>query len=226
MYSMKINAIIYDFDGTLADTFSLHLEAYAFSLGKFGIEATHSEIINKCFNKTDEKAAENFGISDTEQFSKYYREGLKEAFKKIKLYPNVISTLKTLVQQGVKLGIATSRERKEMESVLDILKMRSYFEVIITHDEVVEKKPNPEIFLAVCNQLSVSSNDIVIVGDSQADLDAARQMNARSVLFYPEEHKKIYELENLKKYEPTFIINDNKDILSIFQKSSIEDRIT
>jgi beta-phosphoglucomutase-like phosphatase (HAD superfamily) len=87
--------IIYDFDGTLADTLGLHLEAYKFVLSRFGISDNDDNIIAKCFNKLHVDAAANYGISDVPTFGAYYSEGVITAFRKIKLYPQVIETLST-----------------------------------------------------------------------------------------------------------------------------------
>jgi len=213
-----IKALIYDFDGTLADTFSLHLKAYKFALSKFGINATRNEIIDGCFNKLDKEAAKNFGISNTTLFSKYYREGLLLAFKTIKLYPNVVSTLSKLKNSGFLLGIATSRDRDEMKKALKILKIEKYFDSIITHDEVKKKKPHPEIFLTVCKELGVKPNEVVIIGDAETDLIAANSMKTKSVLFYPKKHERFYEISDLKKLKPYDVIRNNREIIDILKK--------
>ncbi|MDD2935100.1 MAG: HAD family hydrolase [Candidatus Pacebacteria bacterium] len=213
-----IKALIYDFDGTLADTFSLHLKAYKFALSKFGIKATRNEIINGCFNKLDNEASKNFGISNATLFSKYYREGLLKAFKTIKLYPNVASTLSKLKNNGLLLGIATSRNRDEMKKALKILKIEKYFDSIITHDEVKKKKPHPEIFLTVCKELGVKPAEVLIIGDAETDLVAANSILTKSILFYPKKHEYFYSLSNLKKLKPHYIIKNNKEIIDILKK--------
>lgn len=213
-----IKALIYDFDGTLADTFSLHLKAYGFALSKFNINATRYEIINGCFNTLDKEAAKNFGINNAALFSKYYREGLFLAIKTIGLYPQVISTLVKLKKNGLLLGMATSRDRREIKKALSILKIEAYFNIIVTHDEVKKKKPHPEIFLTVCKRLGVKPGEVVIVGDSETDLIAANAMEAKSVLFYPKKHEQFYKLSDLKKLKPYRIIKSNSEIIGVMKK--------
>jgi HAD superfamily hydrolase (TIGR01509 family) len=213
-----VKAVIYDFDGTLADTFSLHLEAYSFALGKFNIQATDDEVIRNCFNKLDDQAAKNFKINNLALFSKYYRQGILEATRKTKLYPNVVTTLETLKKNGLQLGIATARKKKEMIEIFKVLKIEKYFDILMTHDDVKNKKPDPEIFLAVCDKLEVGNHEVIIVGDSDVDIIAANKMNAKSVLFYPKSHEKIYKLDDLKKLKPYRIIKNNSDIIELLKK--------
>jgi len=212
-----IKALIYDFDGTLADTFGLHLKAYGFALSKFGINATSDEIINGCFNKLDKEAAKFFGINNEILFSKYYRDSLLLFIKTIRLYPEVISTLTKLKNNNFLLGIATSRDRSEIKKVFSVLKIETYFNSIVTHDEVKKKKPHPEIFLTVCKKLGVKSGEVIIVGDAKTDIVAANAMGAKSVLFYPQKHEQFYKLSDFKKLKTYRIIKNHSEIVDIIK---------
>ncbi len=207
-----IKAIIYDFDGTLVDTLNLHYKAYVYSLSKCGIKASRDEIIDKCFNKQDAEAAKSFGIS-AGKFSKYYRQRVIDDFKNVKLYPDVLSTFKLI---DLPIAIGTSRNRKEIAPVLDKLRLSKYCDVIVTHDEV--KKRKVDIFIKVCEYLKVKPSEIILVGDAETDLESANKMKAKSVLYYPNQHKNYYDLNKLKKYKPDFIIKNHKEIMTILQK--------
>ncbi len=54
-----------------------------------------------------------------------------------------------------------------------------------------------------------------MIGDSDKDLGAANNFGIDSVLFYPPEHKKFYDIEKLKKLRPTYIVSDLRQILEI-----------
>ncbi len=207
-----IKAVIYDFDGTLADTLKLHYDAYAYSLLKCGVKASRAEVIDKCFNKQDIEVANSFGI-DVNQFSKYYRQRVTDDFKNVKLYSDVLSTFELI---NMPVAIGTSRSRKELASVFNILHLDKYCNISVTQDEVKKKKV--DIFIKVCKYLKVKSNEVIIVGDADSDLDSANQMNATSVLYYPESHQDYYDIDKLKKYEPDFIIKNHDEIIGILQK--------
>ena len=207
-----IKAVIYDFDGTLADTLSAHYDAYAYSLKKCGVRADRKTIIANCFNRTDSDAAASFEIDVTE-FSKHYREQVVKNFKHVKLYPGALSTCKSI---DLPLAIGTSREAKEILPMLDRLKLRELCKTIVTRDKV--KRGKAEIFRKVCANLNVKPSETIVVGDSAADLEAANEINAKSVLFYPDEHRDYYDFKALKKHKPTFVIKNHKEIIDILRK--------
>ena len=101
---------------------------------------------------------------------------------------------------------------------MGILTIESYFDSIVTHDEVQNKKPHPETFLTVCEELGIHSNEVLIVGDSQADLLAANTMKAKSVLFYPKKHEQFYDLTELKTLNPFATIGVHAEIITLLEK--------
>ncbi len=212
-----IKAIIYDFDGTLADTLRIHFDEYSFTLLKFKIKASRDEIVAKCFNKSDNEVAKNFNIKDTKLFSKYYRRQVSQLFRNIKLYPGVISTFREISKLNLPIGIGTSRNREDIAPQLNKLQLRNFCKVIVTHDEVLKKKIN--IFIEVCKRLKVKPEETVIVGDAETDLESANRLKAKSVLFYPKQHHKYYKLEDLKRLKPNFIIENHNEIIRIINLS-------
>jgi HAD superfamily hydrolase (TIGR01549 family) len=215
----KIKATIYDFDGTLGDTLQLHLDAYTFSLAKLRIKTTEQEIISKCFNKTDTQAAKNYNLKDVQLFSKYYRDKVVKEYKHIKLYQDVVSTLREIAKLNLQIAIGTSRTGEEINQVIDKLGIKNFFRKIITHDDIMKNKTRQELFQEICKFLKVKSSEVIIVGDSENDIITAKKIKAKSVLFYPTQHSKFYKLQDLKKLKPDFIIDDHSKIIKIIQKN-------
>jgi len=214
-----IKAVIYDFDGTLADTLKLHYDAYVYSLLKCGVNANKAKVIDKCFNKQDIQVANSFGI-DVNQFSKYYRQRVTDDFKNVKLYPEVLSTFESI---NIPIAIATSRTRRELDSVFNILHLNKYCHISVTHDKVNKKKV--DIFIKACEYLKVKFDEVIIVGDAETDLESANQMNATSVLYYPDSHQDYYNIDKLKKYNPYFIIKNHKEIIAILQRLNYKNQV-
>lgn len=206
-----IKAVIYDFDGTLIQTLKLSFDAYEVALLKLGVRASEEDIISKCFNKLDSEVASQFNV-DLDLFTKYYGEEVIKGYKKAKLHLDVIFTLAELKKLNVLVGIGTLKEMEKIAEVLDRTEIRKYFDIIITNDSGLRKKP--EIFLVVCEKLKVKPEEAVIVGDAENDLDAAKKIKAKSILFYPKAHEKYYNLETLKKLQPDFIIKNHKEIIN------------
>lgn len=66
-------------------------------------------------------------------------------------------------------------------------------------------------------QLGAVKEETVIVGDSDKDIGAANNTGLDSILFYPPEHKKFYNLEKLKTLKPTYIVDDLRKIENIIK---------
>lgn len=206
-------AVIYDFDGVIVKSLEVHLKAYLYSLLRLGINATNQEVIEKCFNKIDPVAAGNFGITDIQSFSQYYLEAVTEGYKHLTLYPHVTFAIQSLHASGILIGLGSLRETKNVEYALEVLELGSLFDAVVTPSK--EKRKKPEIFREVCKKLHTKLADVVVVGDAENDIVAAKEMGSVSILFYPEEHREFYEIEKLKKFKPDYIIKNHRQVLSI-----------
>lgn len=204
-----IKAIIYDFDGTLANTLHLHYQAYKKSLSKLGINLKREEIIKTCFNVKDKDIAKKFKINQ-KLFSNYYREQVQKDLTKNKLYANVLKTFKKI---KIPIAIGTYRNRDELEPIIKKIKLDKYCKITVTRDEAQGTKK--DIFMKICKKLNVKPEETLIVGDSESDLMNANKIKAISALFYPNNNKKYYDLKKLKKHKPKFIIKKHEEIIKI-----------
>lgn len=211
-----IQAVIYDFDGVVVQSLEMHLKAYLYALSRLGINATRQEVVEKCFNKIDSVAAGNFGITDIKSFSQYYLETVTEGCKHLTLYPHVISTIQALRESGILIGIGTLREKENLEYALEDLNLRNLFDAMIAQS--IKRQEKAEIFREVCKKLDVQPMDVIVVGDAENDIIAAKDIGSVSILFYPQEHEEFYKLDDLQTHRPDFVIRDHRDIVSIVQK--------
>jgi pyrophosphatase PpaX len=174
-----IKAIIFDFDGTLADT--LPICYYAF-------QNVFKVFDNKDLSEDEIKAM--FGPSETG----IIRENLTNINKDkaIELYYTIYSTnhhqlvkpnneinklIRYLKDKGIKLGIVTGKARRSLDISLRALQMDNLFEVIITGDDVTKPKPHPEGIIKALSLLGVKNNEAMFIGDSDADIQAGKQAN-------------------------------------------------
>ena len=78
--------------------------------------------------------------------------------------------LSHLKRDGFHTALATNDERKDTEAILNHLSMDGLFDIILCSGEVSPAKPHPETILTICRTLSVSPNEVVMVGDSVTDM--------------------------------------------------------
>lgn len=98
----------------------------------------------------------------------------KENGKHAKLYEGVEPCLKTLAEYGCKLGVVTNKPEQFVAPLLEQMGIASYFQVSIGGDTLPVKKPDPAPLLRAMELLGGTRGTTVMVGDSQADIDAAR----------------------------------------------------
>ncbi len=96
-------------------------------------------------------------------------------------FPNVTETLTLLRENGVKLGVCTNKPQRLTELLLDGLGLTHWFGAIIGADAVPEKKPHPGHLTATVERLGGDLRRTVMVGDSQTDIDTARNAGVPSV---------------------------------------------
>lgn len=211
-----IKAVIYDFDGTVADTLIVHLKSYRHGLEKLGIKGlSDMEIVKQCFNKMDIKIAEHFGI-DSSKFSFIYRKKQKEDIVKSKPCNGIIEVLKKLKKSTIKLAIGSMQWEYIVKELVEKLRLRDYFESVRGHSELTKTKG--ETFSAICFELGVKPEEVIVVGDADSDIMGAKSIGAMSVLYYPENNEKIYPLEMLTKHNPDFVIRKHEEIFGIIEK--------
>lgn len=124
-------------------------------------------------------------------------------------YPHVLSTLQTLKNNGYRLAIVTNKPFAFVEPILTTLGLMEFFELILGGDSLEEKKPNPMPLLYVCDQLNVSVEESLMVGDSKNDILAANACGMQSIgLTYGYNYG-----EDIAIYKPSFVFDKFADIL-------------
>lgn len=95
----------------------------------------------------------------------------------VKYNNEIDDLLNYLKEEGFKLGIYTGKARRSLDISLKALQMNSYFDVIITGDDVDNPKPHPEGVFKALSLLDVKNNEAIFFGDSDADIQAGVQAN-------------------------------------------------
>jgi pyrophosphatase PpaX len=176
-----VNAIIFDVDGTLIDTYRLYMESYRRVLSPIlGYSPDDDEILGR--GAQSERSILRAWVEETElqrchdALCRHYAElhrTLAEGF-----YDGVPEMLRALRLASVPLGVVTSKGRAAWEVTLRHLALGE-FPVVITEDDVREPKPHPEGLLRAARELGVGPSGAVYIGDSRGDLEAGRAAGMR-----------------------------------------------
>ncbi len=181
-----LKAVIFDLDGVIADSMNLHFEAEKKTLLKYGISATTVELAAYSGNKVTVKFSEmlrKHGVkASPEDVLKVH---VSESYEYIKLnvapVQGAIKLLKELNRKKLKLCVASGSPRIFVEFVVDKFRIRGLFEFILTGDDVVNSKPDPEMFLKAAQKKGCKPNECIVMEDALNGIQAAKAAGMKCV---------------------------------------------
>ncbi len=180
-----ITAIIFDLDGTLANTEPLHYEAWRDTLLNNGVTEFSFETFLNYVGTSNEKVAGDY--INSHQIDKSIKILIKE---KQNLYMDLIPRIELClgVKETVlhfapklKLAVASSSHEKEVRAILQAHGLLDSFQAIVCGDMVMEKKPNPEIYLKAASLLQVEPAKCIAFEDSSPGLNGAKNANMTGI---------------------------------------------
>jgi HAD superfamily hydrolase (TIGR01549 family) len=189
---MDVKAVVFDLDGTLV-SFNLDYRALRADvrsyLMKVGVPASVLSLKESIFEmlKKTEIYVKNYGKS-AEAMEEIRDEVLGiaekyelEAAMTTGLLSGALETLKTLKRMGLKIGLCTINSEKSANYILQRFKIADFFDATVTRNMVIHVKPHPEHLEVVLKALGVAPEASVVVGDSNADMQCARELKAIAV---------------------------------------------
>jgi len=163
-------ALLFDLDGTLADTDSVHLPTWVDVLEPYGVEVdeafykesisgrTTGEIIRTLLpDLTDE---ENRLVGDAKEAS--FRERASE----LEPLPGLVDFVERGRERGMWIGLVTNAPEENVEAILPALKVRDFFDTVVLADEVEAVKPDPAPYIAALEKTDVPPNEALAFEDS------------------------------------------------------------
>lgn len=176
--------VIFDFDGTIADTRKTIIIAKQETMKVCGLNIA-----------SEEECALTIGLSAKTGFKKLYPELSEEELelcvstyrnifdkKKILvppvLFPNVRETLDMLSERGITNAIATSRSRKSCEEFLNQMGIAQYFACVLGAEDTSLLKPNAEPVIKILKTLSIKPEESLVVGDMPVDIEMGKNAQA------------------------------------------------
>jgi beta-phosphoglucomutase family hydrolase len=176
----NVKAVIWDMDGVIADTASLHFQSWQFAFQKRGIIFNREDFNHHFGQRNDTIIRSRLGHkgsdSEIEAIATEKEESFRrEAEHKLTAFPGVINLLKTIKNNGFTSAIASSAPLENIRLILDKLGITEYFQAIVYGKEVSEGKPSPQVFLLAAQKLGAEPGDCIVVEDSIAGVIAAKK---------------------------------------------------
>lgn len=180
----NIKAILFDMDGTLADTIPLTIHCISEAVyEKSGRRLSENEVVS-CFLGTDISIVRSFvheqeRASAEDLYIDILSQNIPGMVNKIEGMDILLDTLK---KQGIQTALFTGRSRRATLIMLDMLGLKTHFDIVICGDDLVNSKPDPEGVYKALDMLGVSACNAAFIGDTEADIQAAKCAGTASLL--------------------------------------------
>jgi HAD superfamily hydrolase (TIGR01549 family) len=205
--SFNYSAILFDFDGTLTPSLPLWLKAYQGAMAQLGVKLSSEEVVRRCFYRPWQEVVTEFELQSVQVLEEKVLDGLEEAFSDAYLIEGVMHTLDACRRKDTKLAIVTSSIERVVRKFLLEHNIADYFSSVVTAEHVAHHKPHPEPVMMALSHLELGTHQSLMVGDSSADILAARAANVDNALFFPDDHHQFYDFEKLRLHDPHFIFH-------------------
>jgi len=211
--NIMLKAIIFDFDGVIADAEPMHFKAFQQVLNLEGINLTENDYYDKylalddktLFGSILKENKLNFSGSILESYMRKKSDAYKQLMKNdIKVFPGVVDFVSDVSEKFV-LAIGSGALRSEIEYILDKIGMKNKFEAIVSAEDVEKCKPDPEVFIKALENINheittyqhkINPRECLVIEDSIAGVMAAKAADMRSLAItnsYP--FDKLYEAD-------------------------------
>ncbi|MCX6662481.1 MAG: HAD family hydrolase [Euryarchaeota archaeon] len=172
--TMKLapSAILFDMDGVLVDSLDAWWNALNNALQRFKHQKiTRDEFIQTYWGHDLKANLRRLHLNpDVAQFCNItYGNHLDF----VTIYPDTQNTLRALA--SYKKAVITNTPTDCARQILEKFHIQQYFEAIVTSDDVVKSKPDPEIVFKACERLGVDVKTVLLIGDTESDVKAGRE---------------------------------------------------
>ena len=174
---MRIDSVIFDFDGTVVDSEPNYYEADRLLMAEYGIHFTFDmkkEFIGRGNTTMMEELNRRYNLPTTvEDMAKRKNQlYLDIALKNTPIYPEMMLFIKMLVREGIPIALASGTSSSILNRLVYHLGLNQYFDAVISSDEVGKSKPEPDIFLEAAKKIHSDPKNCLIVEDSVFGIEA------------------------------------------------------
>ena len=180
-------AFLFDLNGTMIDDMSYHIRAWHSILNELGATISLQKMKEECYGKNNELLERifpgRFLEEEKNRMSLAKEKQYQQEFKPhLQLLPGLPAFLQQAYQSGIKMAIGSAAIMFNIDFVLDNLNIRHYFDAIISADDVLKSKPNPETYLKCAEKLKMLPKDCIVFEDVPKGVESAMHAGMECVV--------------------------------------------
>ena len=174
-------AVLYDFDGTLADSFGAITASTNHVRQLHGLPALSEESVREYVGLGLANLMENLvpGANVEQTVDQYRAHHGGVLYSGTKLLPGVLDTLQEVRRRGIAQGVCSNKRVDFTKQLVQLFDLSQYFTEVLGPEDVGVAKPNPAMLLEAVRRLNVSVDETVYIGDMSVDVETAKAAKMR-----------------------------------------------
>jgi len=180
-------AFLFDLNGTMIDDMYYHIKAWHDILNALGAGISMEKMKEECYGKNEELLERTFPGRFSPEEKKRMSIDKERAYQKVykpslALIKGLPGFLKAAKENNIKMAIGSAAIMFNIDFVLDGLNIRSYFDALVSADDVSFSKPHPETYLECARLLGEEPGNCIVFEDSPKGVEAAAKAGMRCVV--------------------------------------------
>lgn len=206
---------IFDLDGTITDTMPVLLGILRDALIHFAVTPPDDKTLALYSHDLEQLKYIGFPEDKFDELRNFIYGLANKRLPDAQFHTDAYETLEQLKNRNKNLAIFSSLDRAMFKPAMKHRNLFPFINVAIAGNDVPKRKPNPDGIFKALEKLAIlpdSYSSVVYVGDKDTDIQTARNAGIDSVLYYPISHSIIYNFSDLRKYNPTHIITEWREL--------------
>jgi beta-phosphoglucomutase family hydrolase len=185
----EVKAFLFDLNGTMIDDMEYHIDAWFDILNKdLNANLDREQVRGQMYGKNSELLKRVFGearfsLYEIEEISKEKERRYQQAFKpQLKLIRGLAEFLDYAREHQIKMAIGSAAIPFNIDFVLDNLNIRHYFNAVVSANDVVKSKPDPETFINAAKLLGCKADACVVFEDAPKGVESALRAGMETIV--------------------------------------------
>ena len=178
-------ALLFDLDGTIAETDSLHLPTWVDALQPYGVEVDEEFYRDRISGRSTAEIVRELLPDLTDEQGRSIGEAKEASFREraseLEPLPGLVDFVIQGRELGMRIALVTNAPEENVETILLALKLRDFFDVVVLADEVEAVKPDPAPYRAALEKISVPAEVALAFEDSVSGISSSVAAGIRTV---------------------------------------------
>jgi HAD superfamily hydrolase (TIGR01509 family) len=170
-------ALLFDLDGTLTETDSLHLPTWVDVLSPYGVkvdeEFYRESISGRSTSKIVEDLLPDLSTEEGRKLADAKETSFRERAHELEPLPGLLDFMEEVKNRGLSLALVTNAPEENVEAILLALELGEFFDEVVLSDEVGPVKPDPAPYRAALDKLGVHPEEALAFEDSTSGIASA-----------------------------------------------------